>query len=305
VNFKGGIHLKKNLDFNLGILSKDELASFEDFINSPYFNKLPRLVKLFQFINKNYELIYKNKLNKENLSEFMYPNQPFKDTSIRKLISDFNKVIERFAIQKELEEDRVDYNLKLLKQFRKNRQKDKFDRLYKETELLNEEDHSEVDQYYENRMRLLCERFELLFHKSIKEKKDIFQKKSDMLDLEFIMKKIYLYEAMVSIQGINKEVSYNYTFLNEIDAYINSNKADIIKNEPELYRNYLQLKVSTEKDNLRLLNELEKFTYSAYSQNGILRPLIDLSNIFTHFQLNLKNQNNLYTRKNFEIYRYI
>lgn len=296
--------MKKNLDFHFKLLSEEDLDKFGDFISSPYFNKLPRLTKVFQFIKKNYELVLKNKLTREDLSAFMYPGEPFKDSSIRKLISDFNKLIEKFAIQKELEADKVDYNLKLLKQLRKNRVEDKFDRLYKGIDLLNEEDRSEVDQYYENRMRLLCERFELMFHKSIKEKKDIFQKKSDMLDLEFVMKKIYLFEAMTSIRGVNKNISYHFTFFNEVDKYINSNKDFIMENEPELYRNYLQLRIQLTLDK-NLLGELENIVYSKYAQKNILRPLIDLSNIYTYVGLRTPGLRSVYSRKNFEIYKYI
>lgn len=235
----------------------------------------------------------------------MYPNEPYKDASIKKLISDFNKLIERFAVQKELEEDKVNYSLTLLKQFRKNRLEDKFEKLYKEIELLNEDDRSEVDLYYENRMRLLCERFELQFHKSIKEKKDIFQKKSDMLDLEFAMKKIYLYEAMISIQLINREVKYDYSFMKEINDYIAINKKNIIRNEPELYRNYLQLKIYSDDDRKNLLDELEDFIYKHYDEKKILRPLIDLSNMFTYFALKYNHLHKPYVNKNFEIYKYI
>lgn len=297
--------MKKKLDLQLKLLIREDLSAFEDFVNSPYFNKLPRLVKLFQFVKKNYELISANKIFREDLSAFMYPGEPYKDASIKKLISDFNRLIERFAVQKELEEDKVNYNLNLLKQFRKNRLEDKFEKLYKDIELLNEDDRSEVDLYYENRVRLLCERFELLYHKSIKEKKDIFQKKSDMLDLEFAMKKIYLYEAMVSIETVDKKAKYNYTFLKEIDDYINLNKANIIKAEPELYRNYLQLRITTEKNNFELLKELERFTYSAYSKEKMLTPLIDLSNMFTYAGLNSAELHSHYVHKNFQIYKYI
>lgn len=297
--------MKQTLDLQLKLLSKAKLLEFEDFVNSPYFNKLPRLIKLFQFIKKNYDLISSNKATREDLSAFMYPNETYKDASIKKLISDFNKLIERFAVQRELEEDKIDYRLKFLKQLRKNHIEDKFDKLHKEAELLSEDDRSEVDIYYENRVRILNEKFELLFHKSIKEKKDIFQKKSDLLDLEFMTKKIYLYEAMVSIENINKQINYNYSFLDEIESFINSNKANIVKNEPELYRNYLQFKILADKGHPKMLNELEKFVYTAYPKDKIFRPLIDLSNMFTHAGLVFTQSHSLYTRKNFEIYKYI
>ncbi len=35
-------------------LTKDELTKFEDFVNSPYFNKFRTLVKLFYFLKEKY-----------------------------------------------------------------------------------------------------------------------------------------------------------------------------------------------------------------------------------------------------------
>ncbi len=96
-----------------------ELNRFKKFVNSPYFNVNQSLIKLFELYNGEirFEDDKSTKLTKEDVWLHVHPSRDFNDTRLRKLNSDFLRLLEQFLAQEQFENNplhRANYLLKAL-----------------------------------------------------------------------------------------------------------------------------------------------------------------------------------------------
>ncbi|MBN8570863.1 MAG: hypothetical protein J0M18_14640 [Ignavibacteria bacterium] len=253
--------MKNEISELLQGISKEEFERFGDFIKSPYFNKLPRLIKLYDYLNKNYNKLEQEIITRESISIYMYPGKEFKNESIRKLLSDFARMLERFLAQEEFEQNEWDKRIYTLRGLRKKHYDDKFFKRLKEFKAEHKNSIQEIDEYYETNTKLISEEFEYRFASKFNDRNEINQEKSDALDYEFISKKLFLFQYMKSREYVNKNLIFRFDFFNEIKDFFNNNK-DIIKIEqPLLYQSFLGITLVfnnfQEKDMLQVKDFLE------------------------------------------------
>lgn len=251
--------MKNEISELLQGVSKDDFEKFGDFIKSPYFNKLPRLVKLYDYLNENYNKPEQEAITRESISRFMYPNEEFKNESIRKLLSDFAKLLDKFLAQEEFEKNVWDKNIYTLRGLRTRNYDDKFFKRLKEFKSQHANSSQEIDEFYETNTKLISEEYDFRFASKFGEKNEINQEKSDALDFEFIAKKLYLFQYMLSREYVNNDLKFRYDFLEEISAYIERNRTKIIRENPELYRNLLGINFIMENYDEGILSQLKSF----------------------------------------------
>lgn len=91
----------------LSTLNVYELNRFKKFVNSPYFNVNDSLIKLFDLYNQ--EIRFEESVNmnllKEDIWQHVFPNETFSDTRLRKLNSDFLRLLEQFLAQEQFEKN--------------------------------------------------------------------------------------------------------------------------------------------------------------------------------------------------------
>ncbi|MBS1494324.1 MAG: hypothetical protein JST55_12475 [Bacteroidetes bacterium] len=97
----------------LKTLSKPELKSLGDFINSPYFNSIEKLKELYTEIVKTYPDFTGKKLEDEAIHKKLYPGKEFKQKSILNLFSDFGNILKKFLSYEKFaqQNDSIDLNL--------------------------------------------------------------------------------------------------------------------------------------------------------------------------------------------------
>lgn len=97
----------------LKTLSKTELKSLGDFINSPYFNSVEKLKDLYIEVSKSYPDFTSKRLEDEAMHKKLYPGKEFKQKSILNLFSDFGNLLKRFLSYEKFEQqqDAIDLNL--------------------------------------------------------------------------------------------------------------------------------------------------------------------------------------------------
>ncbi|MEO6695150.1 MAG: hypothetical protein ABIY50_08945 [Ignavibacteria bacterium] len=78
--------------------SPKELTKFEDFVNSPYFNKNKNVINLFIEIKKHSPGFDNEKLGKEKIWEKLFPEKDYNYGIIKNLIFDLNKLAEQFIV---------------------------------------------------------------------------------------------------------------------------------------------------------------------------------------------------------------
>lgn len=274
--------MKNEISELLSNISQVEFEKFGDFIRSPYFNKLPRLIKLYDYIKENFESAVKGDISRENVSTFMYPGESFKNESIRKLLSDFWKLLERFLTQEEFESKEWDKNVCLLRGLRTRHYDDKFFKRLEEFKTEHKNSTQEIDEFYETNTKLISEEYEYWFSSKFNEQNDINQIKSNALDKEFIAKKLFLFQYMFSREYVNSNLKYNYSFFSEIEQYICKDKDRIIKEDPELYRNYLSLLFYFKNFDRNVLSEIRTYIEkNKYFSKKINKPYWEFINLCT------------------------
>ena len=80
-------------------LTRDELRSLRRFITSPYFNRSPKVVKLYDSIIKYYPNFEHRKLKKEDLHKKISPENPYNELTMRRLLYDLQILISRYIKQ--------------------------------------------------------------------------------------------------------------------------------------------------------------------------------------------------------------
>jgi len=274
--------LKKFLDINISLIPSDHFFKFKEFVSNSYFNKSNRLINLCKFISVNYDDVKNNIITRENLSHIIYPDEPYKDASIKKLISDFNKLIDKFVCFDFLEMNEIDRDLILLRAYRKNNYKDKFHKLYQDIKNKININNYETDEYFNKLLELENELFELNFYNPYKENFQNCINKSNILDINFIANKIYIYQTLTAISSMDSSLKFDYPFMKIINEYIAKHKQEIILNYKEIYRNYLQLCLQLNPDDIDKFNELKEFIYEKYSGRFLIKPIIDLTNLISY-----------------------
>ncbi|MBS1494835.1 MAG: hypothetical protein JST55_15075 [Bacteroidetes bacterium] len=231
--------MKNEISELLQGISKEEFEKFGDFIKSPYFNKLPRLIKLYEYINSQYSSAGIDSITRESISLYMYPNEEFKNESIRKLLSDFARMLERFLAQEEFDKNEWDKKIYILRGLRKEHYDDKFFKRLKEFKAGHKNSTQEIDEFYETNTKLISEEYEYWYFSKFDDRNEINQEKSDALDYEFISKKLFLFQYMQSREYVNKDLKFRYDFWDEIKKYFEKYGSIIKKEQPLLYHSFL------------------------------------------------------------------
>lgn len=92
--------------------NQHEINDFNDFLNSPYFNKSGTVIKLWDVINQ-YAPLYDNpELKKENLFRIVFRKKEYNYGTMKNLIHSFTTLLERYLELKFHEDDKFqnDYN---------------------------------------------------------------------------------------------------------------------------------------------------------------------------------------------------
>jgi hypothetical protein len=80
----------------LKALSKKEFKEFGDFVRSPFFNKNPKQVQLYEILKKHHSHFSSPELTKEYLYEKLFPGKKFRDNEIRRNLSELLKLGEEY-----------------------------------------------------------------------------------------------------------------------------------------------------------------------------------------------------------------
>lgn len=217
------------------LLSEKELEEFEDFVFSPFFNKQRNNVKLFQFLKSLYPHIKNSDISKESLSLNVYGESKVNDVKIRKLVSEFSLLMERFFTQMELEEDSIRNKILLLGSLRKKGFQKRFEMNYRAISNILKNVYSKDESFYLNKINLVNELFYFKFGDIRGELEIGLQDKSDNLDFFYAFTKLHCFNEMIHNEGaINKDKFFKKKFFKEIISLVENNKDEIYKNHPNL-----------------------------------------------------------------------
>lgn len=222
---------KSTLINQLKTYSPKEIKEFGEYIRSPYFNKNQSVIKLFDYIRKQYPAFDEKKLNKEAVYGKIFPNADYSDGFMRTIMFNLSNLADEYLAHKRYKQNHFIEKWYLLYELNE-RALDK--QIEKKTKELKKEfsniDVQEAD-YFLHKFLIDNEYFYYL-NRSNPDKIEKFINCYDIDEMFNHLTYFYLLRAFKHYDFyINAKEIYNINFKTE-------NFEDILKNlKPESYEN--------------------------------------------------------------------
>lgn len=292
---------------HLNKLSEKELLDFEKFIDSPYFNSVANVRKLFRYLKKFYPEISDEHTDNEHLFFLIYRKKRYDDVKMRKLRSNFRKVFEDFLFQTEMESENSGNRTLLLKALRRKNLTREFELALEEfkKDLYSGKYFSKNDTYYFNRISLLSEEYYGSISKAKHNLSGLLQEKSDTADYLFAFQKLHTFHEMLVHQYEKSgEMNFNKTFFDSVFAFIEKNESIISANHPNLYiiYNVYQMYSKGEKKSIDKFIRYLRINESKFSEHQLAHYYRYLESFYW---TKINEGHHEYKKEVFKIYRYM
>jgi hypothetical protein len=281
---------------------KQHLAQF---LQSPFFNKQPKMLQVFDFLNQKDHKDWQHSDFKKQLFDQIYPGEPYKDTQVRLLLSDFGKLLDRFLAVSAFQKDTFAFDKQVLQAYRERELRSLYQPALKKLQKsLEAKPFKNINYYLEkHQMEELEYANAVLFQN--RQSSDSLQALSNNLDHFYLAKKLRYACEMINRQHIFQE-SFKLGLLEEIRAFIATERYQSVP-AIQVYRNILQtleepdeeshffaLKETLKKDSTLFTLDENKVLYG-FAQNYCVRKINKgkpeyLAEIFELYQLSLAHQ---------------
>lgn len=273
--------MKSNAILILKTFSENEVKLFEEFLDSPFFNKNRKVIQLFKILKQYHPDYEDEKISNRQLFRSLFKNLVFKESHVRNLFSDLNILAEKF----------IQYN-----RMNKNYT---FDKLLMEE--LNERDLAEL---LETKIKILEKKIDsakLKDHDYFNNRIFIYEMKSLLVTDKTLIEsqrpdeilskiKLFMLSLMESslhliVEEQRAKINHDFDFLKHSLDYLGNHLGDFKDSSLLLIYYYLLLcffDVNHEKYYLKV-KELLRSSFSSFSR-------IDKKNIYGMMQTYCANQ---------------
>ncbi|MFN8282936.1 MAG: hypothetical protein U0U67_06955 [Chitinophagales bacterium] len=277
-------------------LNKWKRRSLEKFVQSTYQSCQEEVALLYKILN---ECIEKNAdfPSKESIYKKIHPKQSYNDQQLRLYMSYLFKLIEKFLILEQIEEDPFLQKVKLMDAYNQLNQHKNFYKTYEDTIKIMETYPFKHSKFYERYFDIETERYNEKRNLTRTAEYD-FQKLTSNFDIYFISEKMKQACMLLSHEQVHQK-KYDYGFFAEILTYIQNNQKLLEIPAIAIYYYIFQL--------LKLNNHEENFEklLNLINTNLHLFPKIEARDILIYANNYCIQMNNMgkdgYARKSFDI----
>jgi hypothetical protein len=250
----------------LNQFSEKELNYFELFLRSRYFNSYETVILLFEYLKTLYPRITSKDISPYKISLKIYGEKEVNEAKIRKLLSDFGGLADKFFIQTELEKSSSLRNGLLLKAFREKDLRNKYRSLLKKMRRPSEISFKEKEGAYADMFRIEEENFDYQHALNDKRITAAYEKKTEMLDYFIVHKKLKnYYDYIISEAYLTKNDKVEKLFFAEVLGFVEANLSGIKRHHPFIYLYYLLTQFYRNYE-VKYLNELTEYYEISYKK---------------------------------------
>jgi hypothetical protein len=131
--------------------SKIERRDFGKYLTSPYYNVRPEVLMLYNLIDGLLVAANSSAFEKEKIFTKLAPNKKYDDAVMRQWIHNLLKIIKLYLVEKEMENQKTDFQLLLSKAFKRRGFDDSFEKEIENMAVLNtEQPFRNGDFYFKN-----------------------------------------------------------------------------------------------------------------------------------------------------------
>ena len=206
--------IESRLNILIKKLTKSEKSQFKKFLNSPFFNKRPDLLKLFTLLEKE------KVAQKNEAFSIIYPNEPYNDGKMRLCMSLLFQQIERFLLITDYlqKDNEIAHANQLVKIYLERDLPKHTDTAFKNAQATLDQTVLQNDYYYDKRHELAYEVFQKIDRRQLDTEQPLTEI-SAALDISFILKKLKLACVQITLQavyGVSAEIHFLEACLNQI-----------------------------------------------------------------------------------------
>ncbi|NOS83558.1 MAG: hypothetical protein HOP31_00325 [Ignavibacteria bacterium] len=284
-------------------LSKEEIQKFEKFISSPYFNNSTKVTELFALM----KIAGQEKLHKQRLFSSLYPGEKYNDSRMRKILSDLNKIFEKFLGYCGIEKwDPLSVNTQMLELMQEKGMSDEFSAAYRQLSKKMASEYFKEDPYYRSFSRIELLHYYAGYNKLKKPSPGGLEKASFYMDLQFVYIKLNLMRDIMLHNILNKEkYRRKIEFHDEVMNFVKENLNLIIKEHPNLYIIYLTVMATADESDPSYINDLSAFIKTNEKKFDKSRLGFYYTYLTSYYWTKIHNGERSYYTKLMEIYRHM
>ena len=295
---------KSNLILFLKRLEKRDWREFRKFVRSPYFNQRNDVVRMFEYLDEAINFLPPMALHRVKVFSKTYPKETFDEKKLRHTTSALLKILKKYFVHAELENDTIQTQQYLFKSFRRKGLDVFFEKELKVSQSILEKEPFRDSNFYLKKYEIGMEEAGFGIAQRRKETKNL-QPVLDDLTISFIASMLRLSCEIQSHQTLSNQV-YDLKMLAQILELVGSGCFDntpIILLYFHSYNafEYLQNKEITKSE--FHFNEFKKLIH----QHWKLIPPTEIRNIYLYAinycikRLNAGDRH--FIREAFELYR--
>jgi len=141
--------------------SKKEMMWFGKFLNSPYFNKRERIIKLFHILKRFYPDFEGKHFTKDNIYKLLYGNTAYNDSTLRNLMSDLLLLAKQYLKQEGMEKKEIESSFYLTQELFKRGQNSLFKNQMNHNKTILEKNSLAEGDYFYNMAKIEIDSFYL------------------------------------------------------------------------------------------------------------------------------------------------
>ena len=205
---------KSNLILFFKRLEKRDWREFRKFVRSPYFNQREDVIQMFEYLDEAINFLPPMALHREKVYSKTYPKEIFDEKKLRHTTSALLKILKKYFVHAELENDSIQTQQYLSKSFRKKGLDVFFEKELKISKSLLEKEPYRDSDFYLKKYKIGMEEAGFGIAQKRKETKNL-QPVADDLTISFIASILRLSCEIQSHQTLSDQV-YDLKFLPKI-----------------------------------------------------------------------------------------
>ncbi|MFK7907484.1 MAG: hypothetical protein AB8B69_20275 [Chitinophagales bacterium] len=286
-------------------LNDKEIKRFDEYVNSPFFNKNDKVIELLKFLRKYHPGFDNSRFTKENAYKAVFgARQKFNVQKLRNIMSQLFKLLEAYLVQLEFDVDKDFHNISLLAALDKRYMDKQFTQKYEEFKKQKLSPIERTTKYYYTKYRIE----DIAFDHSIKRNNrliDTSMEEADInLDYYFLTLKLRYYCVMLNSRNVIT-VQPNMEFANQILDYLESSSLldeSFFEQIPSIHFYYrLLLLLKEEEDSYYI--DLKELLASHRDALPVKEIRQIYTAVFNYLNKKLKGGEGRYIRDIYELYK--
>lgn len=185
------------------------------YIKSPYFNRSPQLIDLYEKLVKEVNAAKKTGLSKEQLWNTLQPDTPYDDVRFRKYCSDLQKLIEGYLQQEIYKENPLEQSVHLMQAVRQKNLPELFNTATRSAKYAANKFPFRSAKYYLNQYEVEQSFYDMAQSETNRYSRSNIEKISENLDVFYLAEKLRLLCGAITQQKL-ASLDYDFFLMDEI-----------------------------------------------------------------------------------------